>query len=143
MSRVVLLCLLFVAACSWFKSDPSDKVIPRADLRSLSDQYNAALTADPELAQTFGPFRTTGTKRPDTEPFGNLTVNRKAWGELSSKERERLVKKAAGLFTGFFVNSPVRAADTATVYLVDRGADVGWFHARAAQGDYLYKISGQ
>jgi hypothetical protein len=143
MRRMLLLGVVLLAACSWFKSDPSDKVIPRADLRNLSDQFNTALAGDSELAPVFGPFKTTGTRRPDTEPFGFLTVNRKTRGELSRSDRERLVKKAAGVFTGLFLNSPVRAAETATVYLADRGSDLGWFHARAGQADYLYKISGQ
>ncbi len=143
MKRMLLLCVVVLTACSWFKNDPNDKVIPRADLRTLSDQFNSALAADPELASVFGPFRTTGTKRPDTEPFGNLTVNRKTWGELSRSDRDRLVKKAAGACTNLFLDSPARAAETATVYLVDRGSDLGWFHARVAQRDYLYKISGQ
>lgn len=141
MRRLALICLIFVAACSWFKSDPNDKAIPRADLRNLTDQYNASLAGDPELAAVFGPFKSTGTKRPDTEPFGYLTVNRKVWGDLSANDRQQRVKKAADLFTKIFVDSPANIAETATVYLVDRSADLGWFHSRADKGDYLFKIS--
>ena len=140
MKRIALVCMILLAACSWFKSDPNDKVIPRADLRNLTDQFNASLAGDPDLAAVFGPFKSTGTKRPDTEPFGYLTVNRKVWSELSLNDRQQRVKKAADLFTKIFVDSPVNVAETATVYLVDRGADLGWFHARTAQGDYLFKI---
>ena len=143
MRRMLLFSVVFLTACAFFKSDPSEKVIPRADLRALTDQFNAAVAGDSELSSIFGIFKATGTKRPDTEPFGTLAINRKTWGELSAPERTRLVKKVAGVFTGVFLQLPVRVAETATVYLVDRGSDLGWFHARAAQGDYLYKISGQ
>jgi hypothetical protein len=145
MRRLSLLVLLaaFLTACATSKNDPNAKFIPSADLRALSEQFNAAIAKDPELAAIFGPFRSTGTKRPDIEPFGNMAVNRKPWDDLSASQRNNIVKKAAATFSTLFLNSPVRRAEVATVYLVEGGSDLGWFHVRAARGDYIYRLAGQ
>jgi hypothetical protein len=139
---LLVLSVAFLMACTLPKIEP-EKIIPRADLQALTNQYNTAITKDPELAAIFGPFRPSGTKHPESEPFGNLEVNRKAWGDLSAAQRDRAVKKAAAAFSALFLESPVRRADVATVYLVEGGSDLGWFHVRASQGDYLYRVAGQ
>jgi hypothetical protein len=140
---LLLLSVTCLAACTTFKNDPEAKIIPRADIQTLTDQFNAAIAKDPELAAVFGTFRPTRTKRPDIEPFGNMSVNTKAWYDLSAAQRDSVVKKTAATFTSLFLNSPVRLAGVATVYLVEGGSDLGWFHVRASQGDYLYRLAGQ
>ena len=140
---LLMLSVAFLTACATSKNDPGEKIIPRADLRALTEQFNTAIAKDPELAAIFEPFRSTGTKRPDTEPFGEMAVNRKAWDDLSTAQRDSVVKKAAATFSALFLNSPVRRADVATVYLVEGGSDVGWFHVRTAQGDYIYRLAGR
>jgi len=140
---LLVLSVACLTACAMAKNDPEAKIIPRADLKALTEQFNTAVAQDPELAAIFGPFRSTGTKRPDTEPFGNLAVNPKAWNELNAAQRDSVVKKAATTFSALFLTSPVRRADVATVYLVEGGSDVGWFHVRAAPGDYFYRLTGQ
>jgi truncated hemoglobin YjbI len=140
---LLVLSVAFLTACAMSKNDPEAKIIPRADLKALTEQFNTAVAKDPELAAIFGPFRSTGTKRPDTEPFGSMAVNRKAWDDLSAAQRDSVVKKVAATFSALFLNSPVRRADVATVYLVEGGSDVGWFHVRAARGDYFYRLAGQ
>jgi hypothetical protein len=144
MHRLGLLVLSvgFLMACTLWKIEP-EKIIPGADLQALTNQFNTALTKDQELAAIFGPFRPTGTKHPVSEPFGNLAVNRQAWSDLSAAQRERVMKKVAATFTALFLNSPVRRADVATVYLVDGGSDVGWFHVQASREDYSYRLAGQ
>lgn len=144
MHRLSLLVLsaAFLTACATSKNDPNAKIIPSADLRALTEQFNTAIAKDPELAAVFGSFRSTGTYRPDTEPFGNLAVNRKSWGDLSAAQRDSVVKKVAATFSALFLNSPVRRADVATVYLVEGGSDLGWFHVRASRGDYTYRLAG-
>ncbi len=140
---LLVLSVALLTACATSKNDPDAKIIPRADLKALTEQFNNAVAKDPELAAIFGPFRSTGTKRPDTEAFGDLKVNRKAWDDLSAAQRDSLVKKVAATFSALFLNSPVRRADVATVYLVGGGSDVGWFHVRADPGDYSYRLAGQ
>ncbi len=140
---LLVLSVAFLIACAMPKNVPEEKIIPRADLQALTEQFNTAIAKDPELAAVFERFRPTGTNRPDTEPFGNLAVKRKAWSDLSAAQRDRVVKKAAAAFSALFLNSPVRRADVATVYLVEGGSDVGWFHVRASRGDYLYRVAGQ
>lgn len=140
---LLVLSVAFLTACAFSKNDPGEKIIPRADLRALTEQFNTAIAKDPELVAIFGQFRSTGTKRPDTEPFGEMAVNRKAWDDLSAAQRDSAVKKAAATFSSLFLNSPVRRADVATVYLIEGGSDVGWFHVRAARGDYTYRLAGQ
>ncbi len=132
----------FLTACATTKTEP-EKIIPRADLQALTNEFNTAITKDSELKAVFGQFRPTGTKHPEAEPFGNLAVNRKAWDDLGAAQRDRVVKKVAATFSGLFLESPVRRADVATVYLVEGGSDLGWFHVRASQGDYLYRVAGQ
>ncbi len=143
MRNVLLLSVVFLTGCTMFKSDPNAKIIPRADLQALTAQFNTAIAGDSELAPIFGPFRPTGTKRPDTEPFGNIPVNQKAWGALSPAQRDQVVKKAAATFAALFLKSPISSIDAATVYLVEGRSDVGWFHVRASRGDYLYRLAGQ
>lgn len=140
---LLVLSVAFLTACAMSKNDPEAKIIPRADLQALTEQFNTAIAKDLELAAIFGPFRPTRTKRPDTEPFGNLAINRKAWDDLSTAQRDSVVKKAAAAFSALFLNSPVRRAEVATVYLVEGGSDLGWFHVRAARGDYSYRVAGQ
>ena len=140
---LLVLSVAFLTACAMSKNDPEAIIIPRAELKALTEQFNNAVAKDPELAAIFGRFRSSGTKRPDTEPFGNMAVNRKAWDGLSAAQRDSVVKKVAATFSALFLNSPVRRADVATVYLVEGGSDVGWFHVRAAQGDYFYRLAGQ
>jgi hypothetical protein len=139
---LLVLSVTFLMGCTLPKNQP-EKIIPRADLQALTNQFNTSIAKDPELTAIFGPFQPTGTKHPDTEPFGNLAVNRKAWGKLSAAQRDRVVKKVAATFSGLFLESPVRRADVATVYLVEGGSDLGWFHVRASQGDYLYRVADQ
>ncbi len=143
MRNLLVLAVAFLTACTMFKNDPNAKIIPRADLQALAEQFNAAIAADPELASILGRFRQTGTKRPDTEPFGNIPVDRKAWGDLALAQRDVVVKKAAATFSALFFKSPVSSVDTVTIYLVDGGSDLGWFHVRASRGDYLYRLAGQ
>ena len=143
MRSLLVLSVAFLTACAMFKSDPNAKIIPRADLQALAEQFNAAIAKDAELAPVLGRFQPTGTKRPDTEPFGDLAVNRKAWDDLSAAQRDSVVKKVAATFSALFLNSPVRRADVATVYLVGAGSDVGWFHVSAERGDYSYRLANQ
>ncbi len=140
---LLVLSVALLTACATSKYDPEAKIIPRADLKALTEQFNNAVAKDPQLAAIFGPFRPTGTKRPDTEAFGDLKVNRKAWDDLSAAQRDSLVKKVAAMFSALFLNSPVRRADVATVHLVERGSDVGWFHVGAGRGDTFYRLAGQ
>lgn len=119
---LLVLSVALLAACAMSKNDPEAKIIPRADLNVLTEQFNSAVAKDPQLAAIFGPFRSTGRKRPDTEPFGNMAVNRKAWDDLSAAQRDSVVKKVVATFSALFLNSPVRRADVATVYLVGGGA---------------------
>jgi hypothetical protein len=141
--NLLVLSVAFLTACAMFKNDPNAKIIPRADLQVLAEQFTAAIAKDSELASILGPFQPTGTKRPDTEPFGNIPVNQKAWGNLTPAQRDHVIKKAATTFSALFLKSPVSSVDTATVYLVEGRSDVGWFHVRASRGDYLYRLSGQ
>jgi hypothetical protein len=143
MRNLLVLSVAFLTACAMFKNDPNAKIIPRADLQALAEQFNAAVAKDSELASILGPFQPTGTKRPDTEPFGNIPVNQKAWGNLNPAQRDQLIKKAAATFSALFLKSPVSSVDTATVYLVEGRSDIGWFHVRASRGDYLYRLAGQ
>ncbi len=143
MRNLLVLSVAFLTACTTFKTDPNARVIPRHDLQALVEQFNAAVVQDPELAPILGPFRPTATKRPDTEPFGNIPVNQKAWGDLSPAQRDQVVKKAAATFSGLFLKSPISSVDAATVYLVAGRSDVGWFHVRASRGDYLYRLAVQ
>ncbi len=140
---LLALSVVCLTSCATSNDGAEVKNIPRANLKAFTQQFNDAVAKDPELASVFGPFRSTGTKRPSTEPFGNLTVNSKAWDGLSAAGRDSLVKKAAAAFSALFLNSPVRRADVATVYLTEGGSDVGWFHVRAAEGDYFYRLVGQ
>ena len=140
---LLVLSVSLLTACAMSKYDPEAKIIPRADLKALTEQFNNAIAKDPELAAIFGPFRSTGTKRPDTEPFGDLKVNRKAWDDLSAAQRDSLVKKVEATFSALFRNSPVSRADVATVHLIEGGLDVGWFHVGVARGDNFYRLAGQ
>ncbi len=140
---LLVLSVAFLTACATPKYEPEAKIIPHADLKALTEQFNNAIAKDPELAAIFGQFRSSGTKRPDSEPFGDLAVNRKTWDDLSAAQRDSVVKKVAATFSTLFRDSPVRRADVATVHLVEGGSDVGWFHVRAEGGDYSYRLAGQ
>ncbi len=143
MRNLLVLSVALLTACAMFKDDPQAKIIPRADLQALTTQFNAAIAKDSELAPVLGPFRPTGTKRPDTEPFGNIPVNQKAWANLTPAQRAQITKKAAATFSELFLKSPISSVDTATIYLVEGRSDIGWFHVRASRGDYLYRLAGQ
>ena len=137
--------ILFFVSCS--KSGPSDVLIPKADVQTLTSQYNSALASDAELSPVFGSFKPSGTDKPDTESFGVLAMKGKGWEPLTPAQREQVVKKAASTFTDLVLKSSLpkqRRLRGVTVHLVADGKyEMGWFDVRLPKGDYTYRFLGQ
>jgi hypothetical protein len=135
---------MFLSACGppvvSHQQTAGEPILKATDLAPIAAQYRGILSSDQELRSAFTGFSEIVPRvglGGDAE--AQLSVDGKAWSEMTRTQRDRLVKKAAVTFTDLFHVQTPRIAVVSVFLVDDLRTRVGWFNA-TNRGDFSYRL---